>query len=63
MQLTFVMRGGLGFAVSVLTFLACDNEPSLFAVNANTESSYLVAGSGVKQGVNVSVISLSLSTY
>ena len=44
-QLTFVMMGGLGLAVSVLTLRGSEVEPSLLAVKASTDNSYSVAGS------------------
>ena len=47
-QLTFVMMGGLGFAVSVLTLRGSEVEPSLLAVNPDTDNSYCVAGSEMK---------------
>ena len=48
MQLTFVMMGGLGLAVSVLTLRGSEVEPSLLAVNPDTDNSYCVAGSEVE---------------
>ena len=53
MQLTFVMMGGLGLAVSVLTFRESEAEPSLLAVNPDTDISYCVAGSGTENIVSV----------
>ena len=44
-QLTFVIIGGLGLAVSVVTCATSVFTPSLFGVNPSTESSYGVAGS------------------
>ena len=44
-QFTFVMMGGLGLAVSVLTLLGSEVDPSLLAVNPDTDNSYCVAGS------------------
>ena len=44
-QFTFVIMGGLGLAVSVLTLLGSEVEPSLLAVNPDTDNSYCVAGS------------------
>ena len=45
MQFTLVMVGGLGLAVSVLTLLGSEGEPSLLAVNPDTDISYSVADS------------------
>ena len=39
------MIGGLGLAVSVLTLRGAEGEPSLLAVNPDTDNSYCVAGS------------------
>ena len=44
-QFTLVMMGGLGLAVSVLTLLGSEVDPSLLAVNPDTDNSYCVAGS------------------
>ena len=48
MQLTFVIMGGLGLAVSVLTLRGSEGDPSLLAVNPDTDISYCVAGSEMK---------------
>ena len=53
MQLTFVMIGGLGLAVSVLTLRGSEAEPSLLAVNPDTDISYCVAGSGMENIISV----------
>ena len=53
MQLTFVMMGGLGLAVSVLTLRGSEGDPSLLAVNPDTDISYCVAGSEMKIIISV----------
>ena len=45
MQLTFVMIGGLGLSVSVVTWIVSVITPSLLGVNPSTDSEYWVAGS------------------
>ena len=49
MQFTLVMVGGLGLAVSVLTLLGSEGEPSLLAVNPDTDISYSVADSEMRK--------------
>ena len=44
-QLTFVMIGGLGLSVSVVTWIVSVITPSLLGVNPSTDSEYWVAGS------------------
>ena len=53
MQLTFVIMGGLGFAVSVLTLRGSEGDPSLLAVNPDTDISYCVAGSGMESIISI----------
>ena len=48
-QFTLVMMGGLGLAVSVLTLLGSEGEPSLLAVNPDTDISYSVADSEMRK--------------
>ena len=55
-QLTLLMIGGLGLAVSVVTSFTSDREPSLLAVKPRTDILYCVAGSEA-------VIIITLSDY
>ena len=52
-QLTFVMIGGLGLSVSVVTWIVSVITPSLLGVNPSTDSEYWVAGSSNKNIIRV----------
>ena len=55
------MIGGLGLAVSVLTRLGSEVEPSLLAVNPDTDISYCVAGSEMKSIIMIVSSDISVS--